>query len=77
MIRIKYRMHTRFPQRGECTYPDLLPAVKTLCLLVLPTEYVTEVRQNFQEKSNSELVNQMAAFQRASLVYMAYVSPCM
>lgn len=37
-------------------------------------DYVSEVRQNFDEKSNSELVNQMAAFQRASLVYMAYAS---
>ncbi|KAK7482012.1 hypothetical protein BaRGS_00026704 [Batillaria attramentaria] len=36
--------------------------------------YVSEVRQNFHEKSNSDLVGQMAAYQTASLGYMAYAS---
>jgi len=43
-------------------------------VLALSMDYVSEVRQNFHEKSNSDLVNQFAAFQRASLVYMAYAS---
>jgi len=42
--------------------------------VALSKDYVSEVRQNFGEKSNSDLNNQMAAFQRTSLVYMAYAS---
>ncbi|KAL8567916.1 hypothetical protein ACOMHN_059038 [Nucella lapillus] len=42
--------------------------------LAFTKEYVAEVRQNFAEKSNSDLNNQMAAFQRASFAYMAYAS---
>lgn len=37
-------------------------------------KYVAEVRQNLNEKCNSRLVDQMTAFQKASLVYMAYAS---
>ncbi|XP_076464463.1 uncharacterized protein LOC143296427 [Babylonia areolata] len=44
------------------------------CTMAFTKDYVAEVRQNFAEKSNSELNNQMAAFHRASLVYMAYAS---
>ncbi|PVD29605.1 hypothetical protein C0Q70_08860 [Pomacea canaliculata] len=42
--------------------------------LVVGKGFVEEVRQNFEEKTNSDLVIQVAAFQRASLAYMAYAS---
>lgn len=42
--------------------------------LAFSKDYVAELRQNFAERSNSDLNNQMAAFQRATLVYMAYAS---
>ena len=38
------------------------------------SEYVSDVRQNYKDKSNSDLIIQMSAFQKKSLVYMAYVS---
>lgn len=49
----------------------------SLCCLssvVAFSKDVEGVRQNFDERSNSELNQQMLAYQRASLVYMAYAS---